>query len=136
MVIGAILSTKKLHTSTNGVIFNLALSDLIVALLIDSFTVAGILTGRNYFMNNFELCIIIGSACIIGCGSALYNMLFLAFNRFIFINHKHLYSCLFSFKTTLIYCCLTWIIGFLLNLPNLSGIYFFILNKIGFKNFN
>jgi len=41
VIIGSILCTKELQTVTNSLILNLALSDLLISCLIDSFTVVG-----------------------------------------------------------------------------------------------
>lgn len=41
MIIGSIICTKELQTTTNALILNLALSDLLISCLIDSFTVVG-----------------------------------------------------------------------------------------------
>jgi hypothetical protein len=43
LIIGAVICHKELHTTTNMLIFNLALADLTISGFVDSFSVAGIL---------------------------------------------------------------------------------------------
>ena len=41
LIIGAIISTKELHTTTYMLIFNLSLADLVISSFVDLFTVIG-----------------------------------------------------------------------------------------------
>lgn len=41
IIMGAIIQSKELQTTTNALIFNLALSDLLISSIVDSFTVVG-----------------------------------------------------------------------------------------------
>ena len=41
LIIGAVICNKELHTSTNMLVLNLSLADIIISGFVDSFTVAG-----------------------------------------------------------------------------------------------
>ena len=41
LIIGAVVCNKELHTTTNMLVFNLALSDIIISGFVDSFTAIG-----------------------------------------------------------------------------------------------
>jgi hypothetical protein len=59
---------------------------------------------------------------------SLFRIIYL---RYINICHNSLYKKLFTTKLTLLYCLLAFILGFLNNLPNLTGSY-----QINLKNFS
>jgi hypothetical protein len=126
---GAILSTKELKSVSNMFVFNLAIADFCISLLVDSFTAVGVLFGKNYFDKRPGLCQFIAFACLVFCESSLISIGFLAFNRFIRICHSNIYSKLFTKKLTTIYCSICWLIGLLINLPNILGWSNFIYDK-------
>nr|QVK45856.1 G protein-coupled receptor [Proales similis] len=143
LIIGAVICTKELHNPTNMLIFNLALADLTISGFVDSFTVVGILVGKNFFDHNMILCHIIAAICLIACETSLMNIGFLAINRFgfcrvtlkekissmvpkyirryIHICHQNLYEKAFTVRKTILYCAITWVIGFAIDLPNVLG---------------
>jgi hypothetical protein len=103
---GAILSTKELKSVSNMFVFNLAIAD-----------------------KRPGLCQFIAFACLVFCESSLISIGFLAFNRFIRICHSNIYSKLFTKTLTTIYCSICWLIGLLINLPNILGWSNFIYDK-------
>jgi hypothetical protein len=73
---------KKLNKNpTFMLMFNLALSDIGISTFVHTFTNVGILFGEEFFQKRHELCIFLGSFCLISCGTSLFNMGFLAINR-------------------------------------------------------
>ena len=104
-MIGAIISTKKLHNATNGLILNLAISDFFISFLSDSFTAVGncsikdlnysdlkilnfkgVLVGQKFFVQTPILCSFTAAVCLIGCITSLFSMAFLAFNMLFFVS--------------------------------------------------
>ncbi|RNA16468.1 melatonin receptor type 1B-B-like [Brachionus plicatilis] len=121
LIIGAVLSTKELHSSTNMLVFNLALADLTISTMVDSFTVVGVLQGKSYFDQRPILCHFVAGICLVACETSLMNIGFLAINRYVHICHHSVYNKIFTIKKTLIYCCITWMIGISIDFPNLLG---------------
>jgi hypothetical protein len=89
MILGAVLTNKELHSSTNLIIFNIAIADLLISGFVDSFTVVGnikpfiqsvyfkpwfkelfnifikgVLAGKNFFNANPILCKFIAGLCL------------------------------------------------------------------------
>lgn len=64
LVIGAVLSYKKLRTLPNAFVFNLAVADFIVTFFISSFGMVGIVTDGVFFEDKYVLCNLIGMVCI------------------------------------------------------------------------
>jgi hypothetical protein len=72
MILGAVLTDKKLHSSTNMVIFNIALADLSINCVVESFAIAGKQYKQFCFkLKRFNLIL----TCIKGVlyGENLYN---------------------------------------------------------------
>ncbi|CAF0992446.1 unnamed protein product [Brachionus calyciflorus] len=67
------------------------------------------------------LCDFIGALCLIACVTSLINIGILALNRYFIICNNKWYKKIFSFKKTILYCLINWIIGILVDLPNLTG---------------
>ena len=123
MVMIAIGISKELRVnSTFMLIFNLALADISVNIVVDTFSVVGVLVGRSYFVRRqLALCYFIGSVCLIACGSSLLTMCLLAFNRYMSMFHASAYKKFFTPNFTLIYSLFTWLAATILNIPNLVG---------------
>lgn len=81
IMISIIINQNLRQNQTFKLIFNLALADLTISSIVDSFSVFGIFLGKRFFDNSMGLCYFIGSACLISCGTSLLTMGFLAFNR-------------------------------------------------------
>ncbi|CAF0837503.1 unnamed protein product [Brachionus calyciflorus] len=121
LIIGAVICTKELHSSTNMLVFNLALADLVVSCFVDTFTLVGILQGKRFFDGRPILCHFVGGICLVACETSLMNIGFLAINRYIHICHHTHYNRMFTAKKTIFYCAITWFIGISIDLPNLLG---------------
>jgi hypothetical protein len=129
VIVGAILCTKELKTVSNIFVFNLSIADFFISLLVDSFTVVGVLAGKNYFIKRPGLCEFIAFSCLVFCETSLISIGFLAFNRYIKICHSNSYHKIFTTKLTIFYCGICWLIGFLITLPNVTGWSNFIYDK-------
>nr|QVK45859.1 G protein-coupled receptor [Proales similis] len=122
VVLGSILRSRKLRSNpTYMLLANLALSDLGISTLVHTFTNVGILHGEHYFRERMALCIFLGSWCLIACATSLFNMGFLALNRYLNICHNQLYGRLFTWRNSVAMCALAWLCGCLVDLPNFVG---------------
>ena len=105
-----------------------------------AFGVSGVLGGKSHFDRNPFWCHFGAGICVVACGTSLMSMGFLAINRYalqaskviknptyhLFVVRRYMcifypvfYKKMFTLNKTKIYCALTWLIGFLYNLPNL-----------------
>lgn len=64
LVIGAVLTHRKLRNLGNAFVVNLAVADLAVSAFINAFGIAGVVTTGAFFDNRHVLCQVIGVICI------------------------------------------------------------------------
>lgn len=121
LVVGAVIVSKKLRTTGNMFIVNLAIADLIVVVIVEPFNYVGIIHGAGPYIENVWLCHLVSIICVMACVSSMMNLAAIAVNRYIMINKFQLYKRIFTKKKTLCICILLWIIAFLIELPNLTG---------------
>lgn len=102
LIAGAIIVTKELHSTSNLIMFNLALADLSISVVVDSLTVVGmyflvqsenyvyqyaslgLLCGPSYFESKPFLCTFVGFFCLMACEASLMTIGLIALNRFFF----------------------------------------------------
>lgn len=102
--------------------------------------------GKSYFDQRPALCDLIATVCLVTCITSLFNLGFLAFSRlfsfiqylwkknmnfncyhflsYIQICHNNLYKKLFRKKLTFLYCIISWLIGFAMDIPNYTGLHY------------
>lgn len=124
-----------LKNSTNILILNLSLADLAVSSVLNSFVVVGVLAGESFFKLRPILCQFVAGWCVTTCEASIANIGLLALNRYINICHHRYYQKLFSTHKTIIYCLVTWIYGFMIDLPTFVGMQFIYKLWIGFNFF-
>nr|QVK45858.1 G protein-coupled receptor [Proales similis] len=121
-VIWSIIRDPKLRSNpTYMLMANLALSDLGISTLVHTFTNVGIIHSQGYFEERMGFCIFLGAWCLFMCATSLFNMGFLAINRYLNICHNRFYQVIFTRRNAFLFCALAWICGFLIDLPNLVG---------------
>ena len=98
LITGAILVTKELQSTSNLIVFNLAVADILISLIVDTFTLVGLFEGAEYFYDKPSLCIFVGFFCLVACESSLMSIGLVAFNRYIKICHFSLYNSWFTKK--------------------------------------
>lgn len=82
LIIGSILMSKELRTNSTCLLcLNLAIADFSITCFVNGFTIVGIMAGKRFFDQNPGLCDLVGSICLVSCGTALLTMGFLALNR-------------------------------------------------------
>ncbi|XP_064621987.1 melatonin receptor type 1B-like [Lineus longissimus] len=118
MVIGAVLSDKKLMTQGNVFILNLAIADLTVTSLVDPMSIAGVVLGPKYFNDRPALCKAIGSLCLASCVCSLYSIAAISLNRYILICKNEHYMKIFTWKRTVLYAIALWCCAWSLDIPN------------------
>lgn len=121
LIMGSIICSKELHTVTNMLIFNLSMADILISGFVDIFSVIGILLGRKWFSDKTQFCEFIAAVCLVACATSMINIGFLAFNRYLHIIYHYRYKKIFTTRNTVIFCSITWFLGFLVDLPNIVG---------------
>ena len=122
LVLVTLVIDRKLRVLNNLFIANLAVADLFIAAIIHPFTAVGIIGGREYlfFQESGEityLCEFLASFCIISCSASVLSIGAVAFNRYVYICHNHVYSKLYTHCTIPVMIIGIWIIGALIDLP-------------------
>ncbi|XP_071157126.1 melatonin receptor type 1B-A-like [Mytilus edulis] len=121
LVIGAVMISKKLRTTGNMFIVNLAIADFIVILIVEPFNYIGIINGAGPYIENVWLCHFVAIICVMACVCSMMNLAAVAVNRYIMINKFQLYKRIFTKRKTILMCTSLWFIAFLIELPNLTG---------------
>ncbi|XP_074642545.1 melatonin receptor type 1A-like [Tubulanus polymorphus] len=106
LIILAYILTKKLRTTTNAFIFNVALSDLFVTGFGMATVLANILRGGNALPR--ELCLFTGWLIVTSCGVSLLSLCLIAFNRYIRICHSAKYNKIFRRNHTVFMILAVW----------------------------
>ena len=119
-IIGAIAVNKKMHILSNIFIINLAIADLLVTCLVHPGAVVGILN-KEFLLRNFVLCQTLAAIVIISCGCSLWTIPGIALNRYIAICHSKIYHTLYSRHTMPSIIAFQWLMGFILDAPNIFG---------------
>ncbi|XP_036366103.1 melatonin receptor type 1C-like isoform X2 [Octopus sinensis] len=114
----AIIFTKKLRTTENIFLVNLAFADLFVSSFVNIFSAIGAIAGEVYFKDKRALCEFIGFFCLVCCLVSLFNITAVAFNRFIFICHHSFYRSIFTPMKSLIIAIGLWVFGIMLETVN------------------
>ena len=117
LVIGAVLVHKKLRVLGNVFVINLAVADLCVVIIIDSFGLVGIASEGTFFDDKRVLCDMVGVFCVTSCACSLWSIGHISFNRYVRICHHTTYPKIFNAHTLPFIVAGTWILCFLIDLP-------------------
>ena len=116
LVICAVLLYRKLRRVRNVLITNLAVADLIVTTMIIPLSIAGAIVKRP-FLDTIP-CEIVAALTVTSCIASIYSIANIALERYIFMCHNHIYSCIYNKrKIPFIVMCI-WLYAFLVDLPN------------------
>lgn len=107
LVMLAVHQTPRLRNITNLFIVNLALADLCCALICMPLTVAAMYVG-DYDVK-WWMCNVYDYVVYILSGVSLYTVTALAINRFYRVVKPARYNVYFSFKRSVIICCVFWV---------------------------
>lgn len=121
VILSILISNKLRSNPTFLLILNLGVADFLINFVVNSFGVIAVFLGENFFNREQILCYFVGSVCLISCSASLVTMGGLALNRYILIFHNSFYERVFTIRNSILLAILTWIIGFILNIPNITG---------------
>lgn len=121
LIIGAVCVHRKLRTTGNLFIVNLAIADLVVVSIIQPFTIIGVVSGPQFFINREELCHLVSTICVMSCASSMITLSAIALNRYIFVCKNKYYDTIYTSRTTPLMCIGIYLIVFLTDLPNFLG---------------
>ena len=121
LVVGAVIVQKQLQVLMNVFIVNLAFSDLMVASIVTPFVVVAAIDRGALYNNYPALCEVLGTFCIISFVSSIWNISFVALNRYIYICHRFQYSKIFTSRSVVGMVIFIWSFALLLDLPNYLG---------------
>lgn len=77
--------------------------------------------GHRFFDERPTLCTLIACLCLSSCFCAFFNLGLISLNRYVYICHNKIYDKIFSHKKNLFFCLGTWVLAFLLEMPNFFG---------------
>ena len=83
-IMAAILVTKELRTTSNLIVFNLALANFSISFLIYSFEAICVLWKLVFFVDRPGLCPFIAGFRLLNCEASLMSIGLIAFNRLLF----------------------------------------------------
>ncbi|XP_033640794.1 melatonin receptor type 1B-B-like [Asterias rubens] len=121
LVIGAVLVHKRLRVLSNVFVINLAVADLCVTIVVDSFGIVGIASEGTFFDDKRVLCDMVGVFCVTSCACSMWNIAHISFNRYVRICHHTVYPKIYNVQTVPFIVAGTWLICFCIDLPNLLG---------------
>ena len=122
LVLLAVKVTKKLHTNFGSMyICSLALSDLCVVVLSDGFTLFGIATDGEGFLNNPSLCIWTSYFCLSACFCSFWSIAGSSLHSYFHVCHRLFYlRNVKAWQIAISVGCI-WIGSALLLLPSIFG---------------
>ncbi|ELU01494.1 hypothetical protein CAPTEDRAFT_197910 [Capitella teleta] len=136
MVILAVAAYKRLRTTANIFVINLAIADSAVAYIVQAFSIVGLVVGNKFFIGKEWLCHVIASLCLLSCSCSLWSMAAIAINRsdaeidrlyamqqlpffrYICICKFHLYHKVYTKSTCWCMALCLWITCGVLEMPN------------------
>ena len=120
LVLGALLVHKRLRVLSNVFVGNLAIADLCVSIIINPFSVVGVLYG-NFFAKYPSVCETVGALCVISCSCSVWSIAAISLNRYAAICHRLTYHSIYNHKTVPFIVASLWIFCFIVDLPNFIG---------------
>ena len=118
LVIGSVMTHKKLRVLSNTFIINLAVSDMMVSLGVNLSGLLALKSEGSFLKSRTGLCEFFGSLCIVACFSSIMNIAAIAINRYIKICHYKDYNKFYNKRTVPIMVIVFWIFCFFLDFPN------------------
>ncbi|XP_035660529.1 melatonin receptor type 1B-A-like [Branchiostoma floridae] len=120
LIISAVYTTPSLRTVSNIFIVNLAVADLMVSSIVDTFNIVGILDQR-FLQDHPVVCEVVGVICMTSCICSLYSVSNISINRLLFVVKPHWHSSVYTKPKTLMIVAVSWFYSFLFDLPLLLG---------------
>ncbi|XP_030838615.1 melatonin receptor type 1B-B-like [Strongylocentrotus purpuratus] len=121
LVISAVLLHRNLRKIENVFIVNLAVADMGVSLIVNTFCIVGIVTKAEFFIGKDWLCEAIGVICITCCACSMWSIAAIGVNRYVIICHWARYNSIYNRRTVPFMLLAVWSISFFIDLPNMVG---------------
>ncbi|CAH1266291.1 MTNR1A [Branchiostoma lanceolatum] len=120
LIIGAVYATPSLRSVSNIFIVNLAVADLMVSSVVDTFNIVGVID-QNFLRDHPVVCELVGVICITSCICSLISVTSIGINRLLFVVKPHWHASVYTVPKTLMIVAAMWIYSFLFDLPLLIG---------------
>ncbi|XP_014771054.1 adenosine receptor A2a [Octopus bimaculoides] len=121
VVIRCIATFSRLHTVSNIFVSSLAVADLLVGLLVIPFYSMHYLELEGFAESKYT-CLFKYVFIIASCGSSIFNLSAIAFERFVAVTYPFRYATLITHKTAKVMIALLWIYVSVLSLTPLFGL--------------
>ena len=118
LVIGSVMTHKKLRVLSNTFIINLAVSDMMVSVGVNVSGLLALKSDGSFLKSRPGLCEFFGSLCIVACLSSVMNIAAIAINRYVKICHYKHYDKFYNKSTVPIMVIVFWIFCFFLDFPS------------------
>ncbi|XP_019642581.1 PREDICTED: melatonin receptor type 1B-A-like [Branchiostoma belcheri] len=120
LIIGAVYATPSLRTVSNIFIVNLAVADLMVSSVVDTFNIVGILD-QSFLVDHPLVCELVGVVCVTSCICSLVSVTNVGINRLLFVVKPDWHASVYTVPKTLVIVAASWVYSFLFDLPLLLG---------------
>ena len=81
----------------------------------------GVMQGAYFYEGKPRLCVALGSICIASCVASLLSIGCISINRYVYVCHNQVYAKIYTRTSVVLMCVLTWVVGFLLDVPSQVG---------------
>ena len=85
---------------------------------VNPFSIAGVMVGHEWFLQNSGLCHLIGSICLVSCVCSLWSIAAISLNRYVLLCQQRYYSRIFSWRSSAFIAACLWLVALCLDLPN------------------
>ena len=119
LVCCAVIKFKHLRTVSNMLVFNLAISDILMA--ITCMPIASIVLWEAKWIGNYQGCQANGFLMLSFGNLSLMNLTAIAITRFLLVCKPHIYSDEFTWRKSLLIILITWILPPTATIPPLLG---------------
>ncbi|CAH1249273.1 MTNR1A [Branchiostoma lanceolatum] len=120
LIIGAVYATPSLRSVSNIFIVNLAVADLMVSSVVDTFNIVGVID-QNFLRDHPVVCELVGFVCVTSCICSLMSVSNIGINRLLFVVKPHWHASVYTVPKTLMIVAAMWVYSFLFDLPLLLG---------------
>ncbi|KAI8487814.1 melatonin receptor [Branchiostoma belcheri] len=151
LIIGAVYATPSLRSVSNIFIVNLAVADLMVSSVVDTFNIVGVID-QNFLRDHPVVCELVGVVCVTSCICSLMSVANIGINRpsppksmtkaaqcarghsnqrenikeqsrekLLFVVKPHWHASVYTVRKTLVIVAAMWVYSFLFDLPLLLG---------------
>lgn len=118
--------SKSLHTTSNVLLFNLALTDWLITVFGIPIQLSNLIDGRNNTKGSY--CDLAGILTLVPFLATNFNMTLIAVHRYFMIVRNNIYHKLFTWRNILLYVTTVWFVSILLAILPLFGLGRYVYN--------